>query len=64
MSRFRQRIGPERLERIMKTIVVKLRDAGVIKGEIIVCNAFIKDTASEIQTRTKRGMHQSLSRKP
>jgi IS5 family transposase len=43
MSRFRQRIGPERLERIMEAIVGKLRDAGVIKGEIVVCDAtFIK----------------------
>jgi transposase len=43
MSRFRKRIGPERLERIMETIVGKLRDAGVVKGEIIVCDAtFIK----------------------
>jgi len=43
MSRFRKRIGSERLERIMETIVGKLRDAGVVKGEVIVCDAtFIK----------------------
>jgi len=28
MSRFRQRVGPERLERIMETLVGRLRDAG------------------------------------
>ena len=43
LTRFRQRIGPERLERIMEAIVGKLRDAGVVKGEIVACDAtFIK----------------------
>jgi IS5 family transposase len=43
LTRFRQRIGPQRLEYIMETIVDKLRDAGVIKGRIVVCDAtFIK----------------------
>ena len=43
LTRFRQRIGPERLERIMENVVGRLRDTGVIKGEIIVCDAtFIK----------------------
>jgi hypothetical protein len=39
MSRFRQRIGPERLERIMEAIVGRLRDAGVVKGDIVTCDA-------------------------
>jgi len=44
MSRFRKRIGLERLERIMENVVGRLRDAVVIKGEIVVvCDAtFIK----------------------
>jgi transposase len=43
LTRFRQRVGPERLERIMETIVGRLRDAGVVKGEIVACDAtFIK----------------------
>ena len=43
LTRFRQRISSEKLERIMETIVGKLRDAGVIKGEIVACDAtFIK----------------------
>jgi transposase len=43
LTRFRQRVGPERLERIMETIVGRLRDAGVVKGDIVACDAtFIK----------------------
>jgi IS5 family transposase len=43
LTRFRQRVVPERLERIMENRVGRLRNAGVIKGEIIVCDAtFIK----------------------
>jgi len=43
LTRFRQRMGPERLENIMETILNRLRDAGVVKGEIIACDAtFIK----------------------
>jgi len=43
LTRFRQRIGPERLERIMEAFVGRLRDAGVVKGRIVVCDAtFIK----------------------
>ncbi|MEM2703488.1 MAG: transposase [Candidatus Bathyarchaeia archaeon] len=43
LSRFRQRIGPERLERIMNSVVHKLRVAEAVKGEIIACDAtFIK----------------------
>jgi IS5 family transposase len=43
LTRFRQRVGPERLERIMETIVGRLRDAGAVKGEIVACDAtFIK----------------------
>ncbi|MBS7649366.1 transposase, partial [Candidatus Bathyarchaeota archaeon] len=39
----RQRIGPERLESLMETIVDKLRNAGAVKGEIVACDAtFIK----------------------
>jgi transposase len=39
LTRFRQRVGPERLERLMEAIVDKLRDAGIVKGEIVVCDA-------------------------
>jgi len=39
LTRFRQRVGPERLERIMDSIVEKLGDARVIKGEVIACDA-------------------------
>lgn len=43
LSRFRKRIGPERLEAIMDDVVATLRIAGVIKGEIVACDAtFIK----------------------
>jgi len=43
LCRFRKRIGPERLERVMNSILSKLVDAGVVKGEIIACDAtFIK----------------------
>jgi len=43
LSRFRQRLGPERLEGIMETILDRLRDAGTVKGDIIACDAtFIK----------------------
>ena len=43
LCRFRKRIGPERLEGIMDSISGKLRDAGVIKGEVIACDAtFVK----------------------
>jgi IS5 family transposase len=43
LTRFRQRIGPERLERLMGDLVGRLRDAGVVKGEIVACDAtFIK----------------------
>jgi len=43
LSRFRQRLGPERLESIMGTILDKLRNTGVVKGEIVACDAtFIK----------------------
>jgi transposase len=39
MSRFRQRLGPERLECLMEAIVGRLRDAGAVKGEVLVCDA-------------------------
>lgn len=43
LCRFRKRVGPERLERIMDGIIGKLADAGVVKGEIVACDAtFIK----------------------
>jgi len=43
LTRFRRRVSPERLERIMETIVGRLRDAGVVKGEIVACDAtFVK----------------------
>lgn len=43
LTRFRQRIGPERLEKIMGNILEKLRKAKIIKGKIVACDAtFIK----------------------
>ena len=43
LSRFKQRLGPERLEKIMENIVDKLRNAGVVRGEIVACDAtFLK----------------------
>jgi hypothetical protein len=39
LTRFKQRIGPEKLETIMECILARLRDAGVIKGKIVVCDA-------------------------
>jgi transposase len=43
LTRFRQRIGPKKLEEIMNNILVKLKDAGIIKGKIIACDTtFIK----------------------
>jgi transposase len=43
LTRFRQRIGPERLEAIMEYILARLRDAGAVKGEIVACDAtFVK----------------------
>ena len=43
LTRFRKRLGPERLERIMDGLVGKLRDAGAVKGDIVVCDAtFVK----------------------
>ena len=39
MSRFRRRIGPERLEHLMDDIVNRLGNAGIIKDEIVVCYA-------------------------
>jgi IS5 family transposase len=43
MSLFKKRLGAKRLQRIMEIIAGRLRDAVVIKGEIVVCDAtFIK----------------------
>ena len=43
LTRFRQRAGPERLEKIMDGVVGKLRNAGAVKGEIVAFDAtFIK----------------------
>jgi len=43
LTRFRKRVGPERLERIMNGIIEELVEGGVIKGEIVVLDAaFIK----------------------
>ena len=39
LTRFRQRIGPERLERLMEELVERLRDAGAVKGKIVACDA-------------------------
>lgn len=43
LCHFRKRVGPERLERIMNSLIGKFADAGVVKGKIIACDAtFIK----------------------
>jgi len=39
LTRFRQRVGPERLERITGELVGRLRDAGAVKGKIVACDA-------------------------
>jgi transposase len=57
LTRFRQRIGPERLERIMETIVGRLRDAGAVKGEIVACDAtFIKAYSKRDQRMTLKAI--------
>jgi hypothetical protein len=35
MSRFRQRIGPERLEGLMDDVLEKLRNAVLVRGEVM-----------------------------
>jgi transposase len=43
LSRFRKRVGPERLERVVNRMIEKLIEGGVVKGEIMVLDAtFIK----------------------
>jgi transposase len=43
LTRFRERVGPERFERIMNGIIDELVEGGVIKGETVVMDAtFIK----------------------
>ena len=39
LTRFRKRVGPERLERIMNGIIEELVEGGVIKGETVVIDA-------------------------
>jgi len=56
LTRFRQRVGPERLEAIMEYILARLRDAGVVKGEIVVCDAaFIKAYSKRNPNDDSRG---------
>jgi len=53
LTRFRQRVGPERLEAIMEYILARLRDAGAVKGEIVACDAtFIKAYSKRDQRMT------------
>jgi transposase len=43
LTRFRNRVGPRRLERIMRKMIRKLSKAGVIEGETVVMDAtFVK----------------------
>ncbi len=43
MTRFRARVGPERLEEIMKRLLEELVESGIIKGETVAMDAtFIK----------------------
>jgi transposase len=43
LTRFRKRVGPERLERIMNVIIEELGEGGAIKGKTVVMGAtFIK----------------------
>jgi len=46
-TRFRQRIGPEGLERVMEDILGRLRDAGVVKGGIVACDATLIKACSK-----------------
>jgi transposase len=60
LTRFRQRIGPQRLENMMETIVDKLRDAVVVKGEIVACDAtFIKAYSKRDPKDDSRGLQRS-----
>jgi transposase len=44
-------VGPERLERIMGGLVGRLRDAGVVKGDIVACDTtFIKASVTQRMT--------------
>jgi len=57
LSRFRQRLGSERLENVMETILDKLRNTGVVKGEIVACDAtFIKAHSKRIQRTILRAI--------
>jgi transposase len=55
LTRFRQRVGPERLELVMETIVRRLGDAGVVKGEIVACDATFIKAFSKRDKRMIRG---------
>ena len=63
LTRFRQRVGTERLGEIMETVVGKLRDAGVVKGEIVACDAtFIKAYSKRDPEDDSRGYSDSEAR--
>jgi IS5 family transposase len=53
LTRFRNRIGTKRLERIMRKIIRKLSKAGVIDGETVVVDATF------IKAHSKRDPHQN-----
>jgi Transposase DDE domain. len=56
LTRFRQRVGTERLEAMMEYILARLRDAGAVKGEIVVCDAtFVKAYSKRDQEDDSRG---------
>jgi IS5 family transposase len=63
LTRFRQRLGPERLESLMETVIDKLMDAGVVKGEIVACDAtFIKAYSKRDPRDDSRGYSDSEAR--
>lgn len=56
LTRFKNRVGPEILERIMKSIVEELVEGGVIKGETVVMDAtFIKAYSKRDPHHNSRG---------
>jgi len=57
LTRFRWRVGPERLERIMGRLVDELMDGGIISGETVAMDAtFIKAYAKRDPHDNRRGV--------
>jgi transposase len=63
LTRFRNRVGPERLERIMNGIIDELVEGGVIDGETVVMDAtFIKAYSKRDPHDNSRGNSDSEAR--